>query len=136
MKTGFGERVQFVDIVVNMQDANALFTNNYGWSGSRVASTSIIEKSSLKGGIVDVQVEHEVDKKKSRMERNITTKVESELDNKVCPRCKSNNTRFCYYNNSSKQQPRYYCRVSASPSNQKVILASHLCLGQKLNEVL
>lgn len=29
-----------------------------------------------------------------------------------CPRCSSQNTKFCYYNNYNIKQPRYYCRVS------------------------
>lgn len=28
-----------------------------------------------------------------------------------CPRCESTNTKFCYYNNYSKLQPRHYCRA-------------------------
>ncbi|KAK4779491.1 hypothetical protein SAY87_015597 [Trapa incisa] len=27
-----------------------------------------------------------------------------------CPRCKSTNTKFCYYNNYSLLQPRYFCK--------------------------
>ncbi|KAL8511499.1 hypothetical protein ACS0TY_018051 [Phlomoides rotata] len=27
-----------------------------------------------------------------------------------CPRCHSDNTKFCYYNNHSLTQPRYFCR--------------------------
>lgn len=27
-----------------------------------------------------------------------------------CPRCQSNNTKFCYYNNYSLSQPRYFCK--------------------------
>ncbi|GER25440.1 DOF zinc finger protein 1 [Striga asiatica] len=27
-----------------------------------------------------------------------------------CSRCKSSNTKFCYYNNYSVNQPRYFCR--------------------------
>ncbi|CAI9261014.1 unnamed protein product [Lactuca saligna] len=27
-----------------------------------------------------------------------------------CPRCKSSNTKFCYYNNYSLTQPRYLCK--------------------------
>ncbi|KAM7254862.1 hypothetical protein ACFE04_020103 [Oxalis oulophora] len=27
-----------------------------------------------------------------------------------CPRCESMNTKFCYYNNYSLAQPRYYCK--------------------------
>ncbi|KAG0501427.1 hypothetical protein HPP92_001499 [Vanilla planifolia] len=28
-----------------------------------------------------------------------------------CPRCESSNTKFCYYNNYSSSQPRYFCRA-------------------------
>ncbi|KAL6516632.1 hypothetical protein OROGR_019937 [Orobanche gracilis] len=27
-----------------------------------------------------------------------------------CPRCDSTNTKFCYYNNYSLSQPRYFCK--------------------------
>ncbi|XP_062182526.1 dof zinc finger protein PBF-like isoform X2 [Phragmites australis] len=28
-----------------------------------------------------------------------------------CPRCESTNTKFCYYNNNSMLQPRYFCKA-------------------------
>ncbi|KAJ0693594.1 putative transcription factor C2C2-Dof family [Helianthus annuus] len=28
-----------------------------------------------------------------------------------CPRCDSTNTKFCYYNNYNKTQPRHYCKA-------------------------
>ncbi|KAL6228240.1 hypothetical protein ACLB2K_002194 [Fragaria x ananassa] len=28
-----------------------------------------------------------------------------------CPRCESHNTKFCYYNNYSFSQPRYFCKA-------------------------
>ncbi|XP_023157576.1 uncharacterized protein [Zea mays] len=28
-----------------------------------------------------------------------------------CPRCRSANTKFCYYNNYSREQPRYLCKA-------------------------
>lgn len=28
-----------------------------------------------------------------------------------CPRCGSTNTKFCYYNNYNKTQPRYFCKA-------------------------
>ncbi|XP_058750729.1 dof zinc finger protein DOF3.1-like [Vicia villosa] len=28
-----------------------------------------------------------------------------------CPRCDSTNTKFCYYNNYNKSQPRHFCRA-------------------------
>ncbi|KAL6553258.1 hypothetical protein OROGR_007100 [Orobanche gracilis] len=29
----------------------------------------------------------------------------------ICPRCDSPNTKFCYYNNYSLSQPRYFCKA-------------------------
>ncbi|CAD5328573.1 unnamed protein product [Arabidopsis thaliana] len=29
---------------------------------------------------------------------------------RVCPRCDSDNTKFCFYNNYSESQPRYFCK--------------------------
>lgn len=28
-----------------------------------------------------------------------------------CPRCKSEDTKFCYYNNYNIKQPRFFCKV-------------------------
>ncbi|KAL5705038.1 hypothetical protein ACHQM5_023389 [Ranunculus cassubicifolius] len=28
-----------------------------------------------------------------------------------CPRCSSNNTKFCYFNNYNSAQPRYFCKA-------------------------
>lgn len=33
------------------------------------------------------------------------------LPQRQCPRCHSNDTKFCYFNNYSVEQPRYYCRA-------------------------
>ncbi|CAF2148881.1 unnamed protein product [Brassica napus] len=35
---------------------------------------------------------------------------EEKLPLRVCPRCNSRNTKFCYYNNYSVSQPRYKCK--------------------------
>ncbi|KAL0538221.1 hypothetical protein IC582_027229 [Cucumis melo] len=43
-----------------------------------------------------------------KMTKATTTKAPKEQLN--CPRCKSNNTKFCYYNNYSLNQPRYFCK--------------------------
>lgn len=34
-----------------------------------------------------------------------------ELQPQKCPRCESINTKFCYYNNYSLSQPRYFCKT-------------------------
>ncbi|KAJ8762894.1 hypothetical protein K2173_023023 [Erythroxylum novogranatense] len=41
------------------------------------------------------------------MERNWNSCVELAPN---CPRCASSNTKFCYYNNYSLSQPRYFCK--------------------------
>lgn len=44
----------------------------------------------------------------SVLERKIRPQKEQALN---CPRCKSTNTKFCYYNNYSLTQPRYFCKT-------------------------
>ncbi len=34
-----------------------------------------------------------------------------------CPRCSSEETKFCYYNNYNVGQPRYFCKVRRSVSS-------------------
>ncbi|KAI0513999.1 hypothetical protein KFK09_010031 [Dendrobium nobile] len=41
------------------------------------------------------------------VERKVRPHREQALN---CPRCKSTNTKFCYYNNYSLSQPRYFCK--------------------------
>ncbi|CAI9781498.1 unnamed protein product [Fraxinus pennsylvanica] len=39
-------------------------------------------------------------------------KVKPQKDHPLnCPRCHSTNTKFCYYNNHSLTQPRYFCKT-------------------------
>ncbi|XP_050226217.1 dof zinc finger protein DOF4.6-like [Mercurialis annua] len=42
------------------------------------------------------------------LERKSRTQKEQVLN---CPRCNSTNTKFCYYNNYSLTQPRYFCKT-------------------------
>ncbi|CAI8616461.1 unnamed protein product [Vicia faba] len=37
-------------------------------------------------------------------------KVKPQPEALKCPRCDSSNTKFCYYNNYSLSQPRYFCK--------------------------
>ncbi|KAL8138875.1 hypothetical protein V2J09_004876 [Rumex salicifolius] len=42
---------------------------------------------------------------------SLERKVRPQKDQAVnCPRCNSTNTKFCYYNNYSLTQPRYFCK--------------------------
>ncbi|KAF4399055.1 hypothetical protein G4B88_023649, partial [Cannabis sativa] len=45
----------------------------------------------------------------SDQRRNITRPQKDQAVN--CPRCNSTNTKFCYYNNYSLTQPRYFCKT-------------------------
>ncbi|KGN64691.1 dof zinc finger protein 4 [Cucumis sativus] len=38
------------------------------------------------------------------------TKASTIIQKQKCPRCDSSNTKFCYYNNYSLSQPRYFCK--------------------------
>lgn len=38
------------------------------------------------------------------------TKTSTIIQKQKCPRCESSNTKFCYYNNYSLSQPRYFCK--------------------------
>ncbi|KAG6605798.1 Dof zinc finger protein, partial [Cucurbita argyrosperma subsp. sororia] len=42
------------------------------------------------------------------LERKVRPEKEQALR---CPRCNSANTKFCYYNNYSLSQPRYFCKA-------------------------
>ncbi|KAI5647105.1 hypothetical protein M9H77_33110 [Catharanthus roseus] len=42
------------------------------------------------------------------VERKLRPQKEHALN---CPRCNSTNTKFCYYNNYSLTQPRYFCKT-------------------------
>lgn len=44
----------------------------------------------------------------SSSERKVRPQKEQALN---CPRCNSTNTKFCYYNNYSLTQPRYFCKT-------------------------
>ncbi|XP_059662178.1 dof zinc finger protein DOF4.6-like [Cornus florida] len=47
-------------------------------------------------------------KPSSSLERKVRPQKEQALN---CPRCNSTNTKFCYYNNYSLTQPRYFCKT-------------------------
>ncbi|XP_009616794.1 dof zinc finger protein DOF2.5-like isoform X1 [Nicotiana tomentosiformis] len=48
----------------------------------------------------------------SRPSSTLEKKVRPQKDQAVnCPRCSSTNTKFCYYNNYSLTQPRYFCKT-------------------------
>ncbi|KAF5196731.1 Dof zinc finger protein [Thalictrum thalictroides] len=61
-------------------------------------------------GLVKQPIEDMVNNTCSRpmIERKARPQKEQALN---CPRCNSTNTKFCYYNNYSLTQPRYFCKT-------------------------
>lgn len=70
-----------------------------------------------------------------------------------CPRCNSTNTKFCYYNNYSLTQPRYFCKTcrrywteggslrnvpvgGGSRKNKKITSSSSLATSSSSSKVL
>ncbi|KAF8402764.1 hypothetical protein HHK36_010854 [Tetracentron sinense] len=54
------------------------------------------------------QLEDVLASSKPQQERRVKPQPEQALN---CPRCDSTNTKFCYYNNYSLTQPRYFCKA-------------------------
>ncbi|GMJ06283.1 hypothetical protein like AT4G24060 [Hibiscus trionum] len=59
-------------------------------------------------GIVVKPIEENTCPKPAGLERKTRPQKEQSLN---CPRCNSTNTKFCYYNNYSLTQPRYFCKT-------------------------
>ncbi|KAL8494424.1 hypothetical protein ACS0TY_025290 [Phlomoides rotata] len=49
---------------------------------------------------------------KTQQEKKVraTAAAAADMQALKCPRCDSANTKFCYYNNYSLSQPRYFCK--------------------------
>lgn len=43
--------------------------------------------------------------------KTLPMRKQQQLEAVNCPRCDSTNTKFCYYNNYNKSQPRHFCRA-------------------------
>ena len=59
--------------------------------------------------------------KRSHAKASKGAKLPRPTDPISCPRCCSEDTKFCYYNNYNSKQPRYFCKVRVEPMLQ----ASH-----------
>ncbi|KAK1308218.1 Dof zinc finger protein DOF5.8 [Acorus calamus] len=40
-----------------------------------------------------------------------TQQTQQQMTPIKCPRCESTNTKFCYYNNYNRSQPRHFCKA-------------------------
>ncbi|GFZ12758.1 Dof-type zinc finger DNA-binding family protein [Actinidia rufa] len=59
----------------------------------------------------DIIVPNTCSSKQQGLERKVRPQKDQTLN---CPRCNSTNTKFCYYNNYSLTQPRYFCKTCRS----------------------
>ncbi|KAK7317107.1 hypothetical protein RJT34_01064 [Clitoria ternatea] len=59
-------------------------------------------------GVVKPPMEGSKPPPPSMLERRARPQKDQALN---CPRCNSTNTKFCYYNNYSLSQPRYFCKT-------------------------
>ena len=48
---------------------------------------------------------------KPNLMRKQQQQTQQQSEHLKCPRCDSTNTKFCYYNNYNKSQPRHFCRA-------------------------
>ncbi|CAK9321011.1 unnamed protein product [Citrullus colocynthis] len=46
-----------------------------------------------------------------RSQHQNQNQIQPQIEQLKCPRCDSTNTKFCYYNNYNKSQPRHFCRA-------------------------
>ncbi|GAV64586.1 zf-Dof domain-containing protein [Cephalotus follicularis] len=53
----------------------------------------------------------ELPKPSTKRQINQQNHEEQQSEPLKCPRCDSTNTKFCYYNNYNKSQPRHYCKT-------------------------
>ncbi|KAD4982454.1 hypothetical protein R6Q59_002064 [Mikania micrantha] len=69
----------------------------------------------LFGTMINVQVMRELKEEpvtKSRVDDNDGQTMVNKRPDKIipCPRCKSMDTKFCYFNNYNVNQPRHFCK--------------------------
>ncbi|XP_057544260.1 dof zinc finger protein DOF1.4-like isoform X2 [Amaranthus tricolor] len=66
-------------------------------------------------GAVDQKITHQDFQQQQQVSQQQKTPSQQQLQQQQqglrCPRCDSTNTKFCYYNNYSLSQPRYFCKA-------------------------
>ena len=79
--------------------------------GGAVAGSKRKQSGSAAGG---KEADADADTEEVELEANGKPKLPRPTTPLSCPRCASEETKFCYYNNYNIKQPRYFCRVSDS----------------------
>ncbi|OEL33630.1 Dof zinc finger protein DOF4.6 [Dichanthelium oligosanthes] len=99
--------IQYYEEFEHYISFSILSTANTGQGGSNpnlpvLAPSSVPGGSALHGGVPQAVAGA------GSTERRARPQKEKALN---CPRCNSTNTKFCYYNNYSLQQVRYFCKM-------------------------
>jgi hypothetical protein len=77
-----------------------------------LSSKQVISSSGLdwKQTLLESQ-DLELPKPHHLMRKQQQQQTQQQAEHLNCPRCDSTNTKFCYYNNYNKSQPRHFCRA-------------------------
>ncbi|XP_045823631.1 dof zinc finger protein DOF1.4-like isoform X1 [Trifolium pratense] len=81
-----------------------------GLSSKQVISSSGVDwkQTLLESQDLELPKPHHLMRKQQQQQQQQTQQQSEHLN---CPRCDSTNTKFCYYNNYNKSQPRHFCRA-------------------------
>ncbi|WJX46193.1 hypothetical protein P8452_33015 [Trifolium repens] len=81
-----------------------------GLSSKQVISSSGLDwkQTLLESQDLELPKPHHLMRKQQQQQQQQTQQQSEHLN---CPRCDSTNTKFCYYNNYNKSQPRHFCRA-------------------------
>lgn len=85
------------------------FKKKMGLSSKQVNSDHGLDWSETLLQSHDLQLPKPPSMRRQQQQQNLQNQQQSEP--LKCPRCDSSNTKFCYYNNYNKLQPRHFCRA-------------------------
>ena len=90
------------------KDASARKSGRDAGKGDKAGKPGSGKDSDAKVKAKNAKTEEE--EKEVELEANGKPKLPRPEGTVACPRCASEETKFCYYNNYNVKQPRYFCR--------------------------
>ncbi|MED6188699.1 hypothetical protein PIB30_117091 [Stylosanthes scabra] len=88
-----------------------------GLSSKQVSSTGLDWNKALLQSSQNLEIPSKIStdmnmrKQQQQQQQQTQQQQQPMLEPLRCPRCDSTNTKFCYYNNYNKSQPRHFCRA-------------------------
>ena len=64
----------------------------------------------LQGGSLELHKQQPPIMRRQQQQHQQQQQQQQQLEPLKCPRCDSTNTKFCYFNNYNKSQPRHFCK--------------------------